>query len=1561
MNLSELINEIVSDWAYRVNDGMPDAKNPTHLKELSIVLNEMGLSHIKDTLIENLLTEKGKTPEKIKEADKNFTNPILNKKVTYKTDKGEDKEGIVGNLLRQPEGSPARTAAEKMLPPEGSPEREKLNQELGGEGQPKKPEDGDGEKAGGADAEKEKQKKAAAMFDPKADPAMGARMDREKAANAKIAAGDEKDDKAVDEPKNTDSDFNPIDVKDVAKEMPQADTDAFSGGSDIPDAIDPKELEQFNTDINKVAQQVADAKAKGEPAPNVNLCDVTVPGTNLYCDDNLGIPRDEMPQFKGTAQPGSRAAGMDADASGEVDTEPVFKEMLKEKGIKTLQTEVPADKLKATQKDLVGAKVVGMMGALEKDPNHPKITAPIYVSRDGYVIDGHHRWAAIVAYNAQNPDKQIPMKTTVLDQDIKDAIPMANKFAEDMGIAAKKADANKETPSTPTSVGKSGLTDKVKKKIENWTKEEKAFFERNEGAPGSEMRRSLGQALKDKAAGAWKAIKKGAKHEVEEFKAAGSGVKNFFSGKELSEHEIKAVKAVGFKIVTTAIFGAAMGGLGHGVAAFGKHVAMEFIPHVIGETILKGAGRAALFADMEGDAEMDANMEKFAELIAKGLEEMEITPEMMEQMVDSYNEKKEENPKKEMTEENLQLANELMLEMIYGFIDEAGEQFKAKSKDSGKVVVFKSKDAMDAAVKSGSHNPIDTKQNKTDEPVKGASMFGADYQKDRGGVAKGGPGSGRRPAVEPEKPKGTAKPKTDAEFLWMKANRDKINNLLKRRYPDMDDTQFNKKANDVIKATWDSIKDKPQAQQGLPRVVDPEAPQTNPNRNIVQKGGAGSGRDSAEIAKAKIDLRTKYPDWDDTKINATARALMAHTRIGKQPFKKTVMKNVFKKRLDNAIPKEVRGFSADDFSTVPGEVSNPSKEFSGFYHRGGGYYSQTADGPITHILKKLTNESISEAGKPQQSKVKKTDLVPIADLDLTASQKGAVTKVANAARKEISELPSPKDEATKKKYRESTKKSVVDSLKLTKSEVAKKEAAEKAELANEIKAWEKRKADAKKKGEPFKEPKPKKKNKGVGLGSPDSRAGESAVVLGSIRIKEIMNSGKSYEEARNMVAAELKKFVGPDSYLTDSWIKSALNTLDLMEREIGFNNVEEFGWDNPEGRALVGSQNHGTSSDMFVKTKDGKRIGVSLKKDLKVFIFNGGYTEMSENLKERGFNLSENSAPEHYVQRRTEEFAQGVKDITKNKKAACAAWEGMKKKPADTFDPLDKRVAHILKRTGKKKLKDVSCDDFVNNILTDTGGDSMKLLSQFYQNPEISKISPAYGKLRGLDREMTDSIAKDFGTPENQKIVKDLVRDETHISDILFGENPNLDELKVVYGTDPAIEMKKEKLVQLFGIDKEYAKFEKETDPKKKAAIKKKIEDAINDKISVSTKGGVMSIAISVKDSNGKESAIPLFEAKIRTRGIGAAPTFEMAQNTFGGLAFKYGTSDYTKWDEKDRKVVVGSSLNDLEEEFGSELGHLDKKTQAEIALRLQELDKISPNHPKVKAFRQKYIDVVKK
>ncbi len=455
MNVSQLINEILTEWAYRVEDGMPNPKNPTHLKELGIVLSEMGLSHIKNELVENLLTEKGKTPEKhVKETEGTFKNPVLNKTIKYKNTKGEDSEGLVGNLLRLPKDHPGRQAAERLLPPEGSDERDALNKDLGGQNQPQGAQEPKGDKGGeeGGAPQEDPIKKAAQMFDPKADPAMAARLDKEKETLAQIAKDAEKQDKEAEkevEPEKKDNEFNPIPAVDVQKEIPQADPDTFGGESDIPDGIDQKDLNKFNTDIQKVKGIVDDAKAKGEKAPNINLCQITVPGTNLYCDDNLGIPREEMPQFKGKALPGTRAENMPVDKDGEVDTEPVFKEMLKEKGITVSQTEVAADKLKATQSELVGAKVIGMMGALEENPEHEKITAPIYVSRDGYVIDGHHRWAAIAAYNAAHPDSQIPMKVQVIDMDIKDAIPMCNKFAEDMGIAAKKADANKETPTEP--------------------------------------------------------------------------------------------------------------------------------------------------------------------------------------------------------------------------------------------------------------------------------------------------------------------------------------------------------------------------------------------------------------------------------------------------------------------------------------------------------------------------------------------------------------------------------------------------------------------------------------------------------------------------------------------------------------------------------------------------------------------------------------------------------------------------------------------------------------------------------------------------------------------------------------------------------------------------------------------------------------------------------------------------------------------------------------------------------------------------------------------------------
>jgi len=220
--------------------------------------------------------------------------------------------------------------------------------------------------------------------------------------------------------------------------MPGMDTSSKSLSQ-----VTPVERQQISTIIDKLAELGNQAKQKGEKAPNFNLCQVSIPGTNLYCDGNKGIERADMPQFKGTPQPGSPADKLPKDESGEADTEEFFKQMLNKKGIKVSEpTAVPPDRLKATQSELVGVKVAGMSKVLD-DPNHPaygKITAPIYVSNDGYVLDGHHRWAAVVAHNAANPDKQIPMNVRVIDEPIVPLVKRSNEFAEQMGIRAKAAD-----------------------------------------------------------------------------------------------------------------------------------------------------------------------------------------------------------------------------------------------------------------------------------------------------------------------------------------------------------------------------------------------------------------------------------------------------------------------------------------------------------------------------------------------------------------------------------------------------------------------------------------------------------------------------------------------------------------------------------------------------------------------------------------------------------------------------------------------------------------------------------------------------------------------------------------------------------------------------------------------------------------------------------------------------------------------------------------------------------------------------------------------------------------
>lgn len=74
------------------------------------------------------------------------------------------------------------------------------------------------------------------------------------------------------------------------------------------------------------------------------------------------------------------------------------------------------------------------------------------------------------------------------------------------------------------------------------------------------------------------------------------------------------------------------------------------------------------------------------------------------------------------------------------------EDFKAKSKETGKLVHFKSKDAYQAALKAGTHeDPNAEKGGASKAPAKPNDMFGGDYAKDRGSEAPNQPSANLTP------------------------------------------------------------------------------------------------------------------------------------------------------------------------------------------------------------------------------------------------------------------------------------------------------------------------------------------------------------------------------------------------------------------------------------------------------------------------------------------------------------------------------------------------------------------------------------------------------------------------------------------------------------------------------------------------------------------------------------------------------------------------------------------------------------------------------------------------
>jgi uncharacterized protein len=185
--------------------------------------------------------------------------------------------------------------------------------------------------------------------------------------------------------------------------------------------VDLKQPKMVSTLIKRLGETALEMAEGGGAAPTFNLCNVSIKGTNLFCADQIGVPRVEMPVIR-------------ASKTAE------FVKYLAKQGYGVTEGREKAANLRASQSELSGEKVDAAMKRIEAEG---KFYKRIVISRDDYILDGHHTWAGQLGHDAadndlQNDGRQV--KVARIDIGIIDLILEAEKWT---GGEGKKAASEK--------------------------------------------------------------------------------------------------------------------------------------------------------------------------------------------------------------------------------------------------------------------------------------------------------------------------------------------------------------------------------------------------------------------------------------------------------------------------------------------------------------------------------------------------------------------------------------------------------------------------------------------------------------------------------------------------------------------------------------------------------------------------------------------------------------------------------------------------------------------------------------------------------------------------------------------------------------------------------------------------------------------------------------------------------------------------------------------------------------------------------------------------------------
>lgn len=144
-----------------------------------------------------------------------------------------------------------------------------------------------------------------------------------------------------------------------------------------------------------------------------DLRNVHIPGYALFDGANMGLRREQMPQVPARVKP-------------------QFLSEMRLKGVRAAAQSVDPRTLKPSQADISAAKTGEILKKMRDGSFHDSPAGRILVSKDGFVIDGHHRWAAASAYAFEFPNARLPIIR--VDLPAADLIPAAREFGAREGI-----------------------------------------------------------------------------------------------------------------------------------------------------------------------------------------------------------------------------------------------------------------------------------------------------------------------------------------------------------------------------------------------------------------------------------------------------------------------------------------------------------------------------------------------------------------------------------------------------------------------------------------------------------------------------------------------------------------------------------------------------------------------------------------------------------------------------------------------------------------------------------------------------------------------------------------------------------------------------------------------------------------------------------------------------------------------------------------------------------------------------------------------------------------------